>query len=60
VAAAAARRPGVRRSADDEPSPAGAGRVLISKAVRTVGELLITLGLILLLFVAYELWGTGD
>jgi sortase A len=32
---------------------------VISKAVRTVGELLITAGLVVLLFVAYELWGTG-
>lgn len=32
---------------------------MISKVVRTTGELLITAGLVLLLFVAYELWGTG-
>ncbi|MEO6713387.1 MAG: class E sortase, partial [Mycobacteriales bacterium] len=32
---------------------------MIAKAVRTTGELLITLGLVLLLFVGYELWGTG-
>jgi sortase A len=32
---------------------------VISKIVRTTGELLITVGLVILLFVAYELWGTG-
>jgi sortase A len=29
------------------------------RAVATVGELLVTLGVIVLLFAAYELWGTG-
>lgn len=32
---------------------------MISRIVRSVGELLITAGLVILLFVAYELWGTG-
>ncbi|MDQ1709360.1 MAG: sortase [Frankiaceae bacterium] len=32
---------------------------MIARAVRGTGELLITAGLVVLLFVAYELWGTG-
>jgi sortase A len=32
---------------------------VIARVVRTTGELLITAGLVVLFFVAYELWGTG-
>lgn len=32
---------------------------MVAKVARTTGELLITAGLVLLLFVAYVLWGTG-
>lgn len=32
---------------------------MVARIARTTGELLITAGLVVLLFVAYELWGTG-
>jgi sortase A len=41
-------------SADPPPARVGALRTL----VRTAGELLITLGAVVLLFAAYEIWGT--
>lgn len=56
-----------RRIGDDEPAPAPGepaaappGRTrgdAVRTGVRTVGELLITAGLVLLLFAAYEIWG---
>ncbi|WP_092530413.1 class E sortase [Amycolatopsis arida] len=50
------RRPPAR-SAGGSPPPAGGGKA--RAAVRTVGELLITTGLVVLLFVVYELYVTN-
>ena len=33
--------------------------VTLQQAIRTTGRLLVTLGTVILLFVAYQLWGTG-
>jgi sortase A len=53
---ALARQPSRRRDVPTDPSsPAGAVR----RVVGVLGELLITCGLILLLFVAWELWWTN-
>ncbi|GAA1755740.1 class E sortase [Luedemannella helvata] len=56
-----------RRIGDDEPAPAPGEPAasapvrtrgdVIRTGVRTLGELLITAGLVLLLFAAYEIWG---
>jgi len=45
----------VRRSRETPPLPSGAVRTVIG----TVGRVLVTAGLLILLFVAYQLWGTG-
>jgi sortase A len=39
------------------PPPSGEGRSMVRAGVRTLGELMITIGLVLLLFSAYEVWG---
>jgi sortase A len=39
------------------PPPPGEGRSMVRVGVRTLGELMITMGLVLLLFSAYEVWG---
>jgi sortase A len=39
------------------PPPPGEGRSMVRAGVRTLGELMITMGLVLLLFSAYEVWG---
>ena len=54
------------RSDQGEPCcmrPSGQGRAVASAVVRTaigaVGRVLVTVGLLILLFAAYQLWGTG-
>ena len=41
------------------PAAPAAGVVILRKSVQIVGELLITAGIILLLFVAWQLWWTN-
>ncbi|MDH6576413.1 class E sortase [Kitasatospora sp. MAP5-34] len=50
------RRRASGRSAGPRPRPKEAGQVV---AARLVGELFITLGMLMLLFVAYQLWWTN-
>ncbi|ADD45756.1 class E sortase [Stackebrandtia nassauensis] len=45
------RRRSIKRHRDGSPSPQ-------AKAVRIGGELLLTLGVVVMLFVAYQMWGT--
>lgn len=41
------------------PAKPAAGVVILRKAVQIIGELLITVGIVLLLFVAWQLWWTN-
>lgn len=50
-------RPDVHPAA---PSPDAVHRPLVARLLALAGELLLTLGLVTLLFTGYELWGTGS